>query len=77
MDDELQKDEQARSVMRLELSASEGLNQGQDKEVEFTGFVTDPSQRFAKRKWLKNACSTALTAVIILTEQALRNIDLM
>lgn len=50
MDDGLQKDEQVRSVMRLELSASEGLNQGQDKEVEFTGFVTDLSQRFAKKE---------------------------
>ena len=50
MKDGLWNDEQARSVMRLELSASEGLNQGQDKEVEVIRFVTDLRGRFSKRK---------------------------
>lgn len=63
MEDGLQKGEQARPVMRLELSASEGLNQGQDKEVEFIGFVTDLEAEVFKEEVVEEAFAT----VIILT----------
>ena len=49
----------------MELNASESLDQSQDKEGEFIGFVMNLMERFQKRKYMKNVCSMSFVCVHI------------